>query len=70
MGELGEDQGKDGLRALKKIYRQWEEEGGEICVRRGRNGRESLRRLKPTVGCDGSGKIIIIIIIIEDSERN
>jgi hypothetical protein len=25
-----------------------------MCVRKGRNGRESLRRLKPTVGCNVS----------------
>jgi hypothetical protein len=25
-------------------------------VRKGRNGRESLRRLKPTVGCNGSNR--------------
>jgi hypothetical protein len=24
------------------------------CVRKGRNGRKLLRRLKPTLGCDGS----------------
>jgi hypothetical protein len=24
------------------------------CVRKGRNGRKLLRRLKPTVGCNGS----------------
>jgi hypothetical protein len=35
------------LRTSKKIYRDWEEEGGESCVRKGRNGRKSLRRLKP-----------------------
>jgi len=29
-------------------------EGGESCVRKGRNGRKSLRRLKPTVGCNAS----------------
>jgi len=28
--------------------------GGESCVRKGRNGRKSLRRLKPTLGCNGS----------------
>ena len=29
-------------------------EGGESCVRNGRNGRKSLRRLKSTVGCNTS----------------
>jgi hypothetical protein len=33
------------LRTLKKIYRGWEKEGGESYVRKGQNGRESLRRL-------------------------
>jgi hypothetical protein len=28
--------------------------GGESCVRKGWNGRKSLRRLKPTVGCNTS----------------
>ena len=28
--------------------------GGESCVRKGRNGRISLRRIKPTVGCNAS----------------
>ena len=28
--------------------------GGEGCVRKGRNGRKSLRRLKPTMGCNAS----------------
>jgi hypothetical protein len=34
--------------------RSRELEGRESCVRKGRNGRESLRRLKPTVGCNAS----------------
>jgi hypothetical protein len=29
-------------------------EGGENCVRKGRNRRNLLRRLKPTVGCNAS----------------
>jgi len=41
-GELEEDQGKDGLRTLNKIYRGWELDGGENNGRRGENGRESL----------------------------
>jgi len=28
--------------------------GAESCVRKGQNGRKSLRRLKPTVGCNAS----------------
>jgi hypothetical protein len=31
-------------------------EGGENCVRKGRNGRELLRRLKLTVGCNASSR--------------
>ena len=30
---------------------------GESCVRKGQNGRKSLRRLKPTVGCNASKRI-------------
>jgi len=32
----------------------WEKQGGEIYVRKGRNGRESLRRLKSIVGCNAT----------------
>jgi len=35
-------------------------------VKKEQNGRESLRRLKPTVGCNASKIIIIILIIIEN----
>ena len=42
------------MRKLKKIYRGWELEGVESYVRKGQNGRESLRRLKPTAGCNPS----------------
>jgi len=39
---------------LKKISRRWEKEGAENWVRKGRNGRKSLRRLKPIVGCNAN----------------
>jgi hypothetical protein len=49
---------------LKKIYRGWEYEGGESYIRKGWNGRESLRRLKPTVGCNASKRRRRICIIL------
>jgi hypothetical protein len=35
---------------MKKICKQWEQDGGENNVKKGHNGRKSLRRLKPKVG--------------------
>ena len=54
VGESEEDQGKDGLRTLRKTSRWWEWEGGENWVRKGQNGRKSPRRLKPIVGCNAN----------------
>jgi hypothetical protein len=39
---------------LKKICKKWEYDGGESNVKKEQNGRVSLRRLKPTVGCNAS----------------
>jgi len=36
----------------------------KVVLTKGRNERKSLRRLKPTVGCNASKIIMIIIIII------
>jgi hypothetical protein len=49
-----QDQGRDGLWILKKICKYWEYDGGESNVKKEQNGRESMRRLKPTVGCGAS----------------
>jgi hypothetical protein len=50
-------------------YKLYYDKGGERCVRKGRNGRELLRRLKPTVGCNASRRrtmkrVVIIIIVV------
>jgi hypothetical protein len=39
--------------------------GGERCVRKGWNGRELLRRLKPTVGCNASRRKKISKILLQ-----
>jgi len=46
--------GKDGLKMLKNISRRWEKYVGGKRAKKGRNGRKSLRRLKPIVGCNAS----------------
>ena len=52
-----------GRRTRRRPRKRWIEEdeediqrmgGGECYVRKGRNRRESLRRLKPTGGCNAS----------------
>jgi hypothetical protein len=53
VGETEEDQGKDGLRTLKKNTDNGNKRV-EKTVRKGRNGRKLLRRLKPTLGCNAN----------------